>query len=452
MQNQIFCSLCKSKEPSEIYLCPDCGISLCEMCLGPISTPTCICGSSRLREVGELSAYALQGIFDLQRVLENAVFVPLRQYKQWAYTKEQLTAYSPIFEVQIPEGNRSLNHITSTMRFVLNNLNDYSTRLRKLFIDVTATSRFSPEDFQRFQEDLEFTNQDISFFCERIEDKALRATPLLEKMQGFVELLSRQQELLGNVHNDHILNPQEKIRWVSDVGRCEINGRTHSAHVVVTSARFMIISHYERSLILEISPDNLEGIVIRRSLLGRKKCLIRTKQIEIKFLKTSTDLQTLKRQLETGSYNRTDEAGGKPQDFFDPSWFADRYHEKIRALLKLAPGDTGRWKALLIDALRKVSTYVKTRTHDLRVIKRTYQRTLHELVKAENSAHLAGYENRLQEIDEELAELEYLQDILSNAFSQIDTEFFQLDETEKDDWLPNEPVSRQVADDYPEPH
>ncbi|MFX0113085.1 MAG: hypothetical protein ACFFB3_00910, partial [Candidatus Hodarchaeota archaeon] len=315
--------------------------------MGKASNPTCLCGSSRLRKVGELSAYALQGIFDLQRTLESAVFIPLRQYNQWTQLKKDLSAYSPIFEVQTPESSKSLSHITSAMRFVLSNLNDYSTKLRKLFMDVTAASNFAPEDFQRFQEDLEFTNQDISFFCERIEDKASRVTPLLDALQEFAEELLKQQDLLGNIHNELFLNPPEKICWVSDVGKCEVNGRSFSAHIVVTTTRIIVLSCGERNVILEITSSELEEIVIRRNLIGKKKCFIKTNRSEIKFSKTTTDLGVLKRQLEASTHEKTNEGAISSQGFFESSWLADRYHEKIRILLKLTPGDTGRWKTVL---------------------------------------------------------------------------------------------------------
>ncbi|MHA2500941.1 MAG: hypothetical protein ACXAEL_15330 [Candidatus Hodarchaeales archaeon] len=388
-----------------------------------------------MRKLGELCAFALQGIFELQRILENAVFIPLRQWNKWVQLKGQLKAYSPVFDTLIPATNRSLNLITSTMRFILSNLNDYSTKLRKLFSDVTAASSFTAEDFQRFQEDIEYSKQDISFFCERIEVKAARVTPLLEKIGEFEEQLSRQQNLLGNIHNEFFLNPPEKIRWVSDPGKCEFSGRSQTAHIVITSNRIILLSCHERRIILEFEPNDLEEIIIRRSLLGRKRCLIKTDKISIRFSKTSSNLRILKKRLENGLDDRKTEESRASQDFFDPNWFVDRYHEKIRLLLKLTPGDTGRWKTVLVDALRKVSSYVKTRKHDLTVIKRTYQRTLYELVKADNSPHLAGYENRLQEIDEELAELGGLQHILTDAFSQMDNEIAKLDEAEKEEWM-----------------
>jgi hypothetical protein len=231
------------------------------------------------------------------------------------------------------------------------------------------------------------------------------------------------------------LNPPEKIRWVSDPGKCEFSGRSQTAHIVITSNRIILLSCHERRIILEFEPNDLEEIIIRRSLLGRKRCLIKTDKISIRFSKTSSNLRILKKRLENGLDDRKTEESRASQDFFDPNWFVDRYHEKIRLLLKLTPGDTGRWKTVLVDALRKVSSYVKTRKHDLTVIKRTYQRTLYELVKADNSPHLAGYENRLQEIDEELAELGGLQDILTDAFSQMDNEIAKLDEAEKEEWM-----------------
>ncbi|MFW9914589.1 MAG: hypothetical protein ACFFGZ_03170 [Candidatus Thorarchaeota archaeon] len=403
-----------------------------------------------MRKLGELCAFALQGIFDLQRILENAVFIPLRQWNQWGQLKGQLKAYSPVFDTLIPATNRSLNLITSTMRFILSNLNDYSTKLRKLFADVTAASTFTAEDFQRFQEDIEYSKQDISFFCDRIEVKAARVTPLLEKIEHFEEQLSRQQNLLGNIHNELFLNPPEKIRWVSDPGKCEFSGRNQAAHIIITSTRIILLSCHERRIILEFEPNDIEEIIIRRKLLGRKRCLIKTDKINIKFSKTSSDLHILKKRLENGLDDRTTEDSRSSQDFFDPDWFVDRYHEKIRILLKLTPGDTGRWKAVLVDALRKVSTYVKRKKHDLAVIKRTYQRTLYELVKADNSAHLAGYENRLQEIDEELAELGGLHDILTDAFSQIDNEIAKLDDVEKDELLNDNSHFEYQSENYAE--
>jgi len=256
-------------------------------------------------------------------------------------------------------------------------------------------------------------------------------------MQEFAEMLSSQQEILGNAHNQLLLEHTERIRWISKVGRWSVRGRNYSAHVVVTSNRIVVISHYERNIIFEIHPNELEEIKLSRNLLGRKRCLIRTHQDEYTFARTATKLEVLKKQLESSIYGIVEKGDNKSGDFFDSSWYADRFHERIRSLLKLTSVDTGRWKAAVVDALRKVSTFVKTRMHDLTLIKRTYQRTLYELAKVETSA-VSWYENRLQEIDEKLAELGYLQDVLTDAFSQIETEVEVPDETEKDEWIPNE--------------
>ncbi len=429
----IFCSLCKLKEPSDIYLCPDCGISLCESCLGNISSPTCVCGSSRLRKMSELSAYALQGVFDLQRLLEKSVFSPLKQYNIWMQHKNQMKAYSLIFETEITELDRSLTFIIANMRFVLSNLKDYSTKLRKLFVDITTSSGFSVDQFKKFQEDLEYTNQDITFFLARIEDKSSRITPLLEEISMFEMKLHSYQEILGNAHNEIFVDRSERVRWISDIGQCEIHGKLLRAYILTTNYRILVFSRNESYILTEFKPEDIEDIKVSRSLMGRRKCRIRASDCTIQFSKTRTDYKILKKQLLNRIPVKVDIEPS--QEFFDPAYFTERYHERIRLLLKLTPGDTGRWKAVLIEALNKVSNFVNSRTHDLSVVKRTYQRTLHELLKVENSNHFAVYENRLQEIDEELAELGFLNDILNDAFSQMDTEIDSVEESETESWI-----------------